>query len=120
MKIEIVDQPLKGSVTIEDLNVGDDTFNCNAFGSCKIIYTPPVDDFSDEEEIFMVITPPDALYAVKDAIEEAGGSVSSAELKMIPKVFVAVDEETLQSNQALIDWLEDIDDVDAVYHNMES
>ena len=39
---------------------------------------------------------------------------------MIPKTMVACDEATLKANQGLIDWLEDLDDVDEVFHNMES
>ncbi len=77
------------------------------------------EDFSSEEENYMVITPSEALYQVKEAIDEAGGKTLSAELQMVPKTLVEVDAETAKANQGLIDWLEDIDDVDVVYHNMD-
>lgn len=76
------------------------------------------EDFSAEEEGYMVVTPVEALFQVKEAIEEAGGKVGEASLQMIPKVTVDVDDETGDANQKLIDWLEDLDDVDAVFHNM--
>ena len=37
---------------------------------------------------------------------------------MIAKTMVDVDAETAKANMALIEWLEGLDDVDAVYHNM--
>lgn len=38
---------------------------------------------------------------------------------MISKITVSCDQETKEANQALIDFLENLDDVDAVFHNME-
>jgi transcriptional/translational regulatory protein YebC/TACO1 len=44
---------------------------------------------------------------------------AEANIEMIPKMLVACDEEAKKNNEALIEWLEGIDDVDEVYHNME-
>ncbi len=77
------------------------------------------EEFDVEEELYIVVTPPDELMAVKEVIDGAGVEVLEAELRMIPKMLVAVDEETADANQSLIDWLEELDDVDAVYHNMD-
>ena len=63
-------------------------------------------------------TPPDLLFQVKDAIEQKGVKCEEASLEMIPKVYVSCDEEAKKSNLALIEWLEGLEDVDAVYHNM--
>ena len=38
---------------------------------------------------------------------------------MIPKSYVECDVETAKANLALIEWLEELEDVDAVYHNMK-
>jgi transcriptional/translational regulatory protein YebC/TACO1 len=38
---------------------------------------------------------------------------------MIPKIYVECDAETAKSNEALIEWLEALDDVDAVFNNMK-
>lgn len=77
------------------------------------------DDFEREEESYFVVTPPDLLFQVKEAIEAAGIECKNAQLQMVPKSTVAVDGEVREANQALIDWLEALDDVDTVYHNME-
>ena len=37
---------------------------------------------------------------------------------MIPKVMVTCDDATTKANQELFDWLENLDDVDEVFHNM--
>jgi YebC/PmpR family DNA-binding regulatory protein len=78
------------------------------------------DDFIPGEEEDTVITPPDLLYQVKEKIQELGAVVEEASLEMIPKIYVECDSETIEANEALIEWLEALDDVDAVYHNMKS
>lgn len=76
-------------------------------------------DFEVIEEGFIVTTDPSDLYAVKDQLEERGIEVSEAEIEWIPNNLIACEAEVIGSNQALIDWLEELDDVDSVYHNME-
>lgn len=78
------------------------------------------DDCDLEADDPVVITPVENLFAVKEAIEGAGGKVLDAELRHIPKNTVDCDEETVAANVALIDWLEEYDDVDSVYHNMST
>lgn len=77
------------------------------------------DDFSVEEEFYVITTPVEAFAAVKDAVEKSGAKCEEAELAMIPKTWVEVSDQDADSNIALIEWLENLDDVDAVYHNMK-
>ena len=42
-----------------------------------------------------------------------------AELGMIPKNLVEISDQDADANITLIEWLENLDDVDAVYHNMK-
>lgn len=77
------------------------------------------EDFSSEDEVYVVTTPVAAFYQVKEAIENAGGKCEEAELAMIPKTWVEVSDQDADLNIALIEWLENLDDVDAVYHNMK-
>jgi transcriptional/translational regulatory protein YebC/TACO1 len=77
------------------------------------------EDFQDEEEFYFVITRPDELYQVKEGLEKAGYIATEANIEMIPKMLVACDDEAKKNNEALIEWLEGIDDIDEVYHNME-
>lgn len=77
------------------------------------------EDFSTEdEEFYSIITDPLNLYSVKEALQKLGYKIDESSIQMIPKTTVEVDEETAKANIALIDWLENLDDVDAVYHNM--
>ncbi|MBT3393671.1 MAG: YebC/PmpR family DNA-binding transcriptional regulator, partial [Waddliaceae bacterium] len=74
------------------------------------------EDFEALDDMYVVTTDAAELYAVKDAIEEQGMTCSEASLEMIPKTTVDCDEDTAKSNEALIEWIEDIEDVDAVFH----
>ncbi len=76
------------------------------------------EDFEVEEDIYIITTGPSDLYQVKDALSQAGFEAEETTLEMIPKTYVECDEENKRANLALIDWLEQYDDVDEVYHNM--
>ena len=76
------------------------------------------DDLTSEDDVYKVITPVEAFYKVQEAIEAAGGKCEEAELAMVPKTWVDASDENADLNIALIEWLEKLDDVDAVYHNM--
>ncbi len=77
------------------------------------------EDFQVEEDLFVVITAPELLYQVKEQIDAKGITCKYAELELIPKTWMACSPEDSQSNLALIEWIEDLDDVDTVYHNMD-
>jgi YebC/PmpR family DNA-binding regulatory protein len=77
------------------------------------------DDFDAADDLFIITTPPDLLYHVKEKIEEKGTPCEEAELQMIPKTYIECNSDDMKSNMALIEWIEALDDVDAVYHNMK-
>jgi len=76
------------------------------------------DDFEVAEGFFMITTDPANLYEVKEALNKASYKCEEASLEMIPKSTVEPDVEVAKANMALIEWIEQLDDVDAVYHNM--
>lgn len=76
------------------------------------------EDFEAEEDMYIITTDPAELYNVKEALNKAGFNCEEASLDMIPKSYVDCDEENMKANLALIEWLEQLDDVDEVYHNM--
>lgn len=76
------------------------------------------EDFEAADDMYMITTGPEQLYDVKAKIEAGGIQCEEANLEMIPKVNVDCDPETAKANMALIEWLEELEDVDAVYHNM--
>ncbi|MEI8328597.1 MAG: YebC/PmpR family DNA-binding transcriptional regulator [Chlamydiia bacterium] len=78
------------------------------------------EDFESVEEFFVITTPPELLFQVKEKVEQMGLHCELVEHDMIPKVYVECDGESAKANEALISWLEELDDVDVVYHNMKS
>ena len=78
------------------------------------------EDFEGIEELFVITTPPELLFQVKEKVEQMGLHCELVEHDMIPKVYVECDVEAMKANEALIAWLEELDDVDVVYHNMKS
>ena len=77
------------------------------------------EDFESADEMYLITTDPAHLYTVKEAINHLGFACEEAELEMIPKSHVECDPETVKENLALIEWLEELEDVDVVYHNMK-
>jgi YebC/PmpR family DNA-binding regulatory protein len=69
---------------------------------------------------FQVISAPDDLAAVRAALDAAGIAYESAELTMLPKTTVSVeDESSAKKLIRLMDALEDNDDIQAVYANFD-
>ncbi|MBK5227095.1 MAG: YebC/PmpR family DNA-binding transcriptional regulator [Actinobacteria bacterium] len=77
------------------------------------------EDVRPSEESIEVITPTDAMKAVRDALEGAGMTVESAELTMIPKTTVAVEGSDAKKVLNLIDELDELDDVQEVFANFD-
>jgi YebC/PmpR family DNA-binding regulatory protein len=78
------------------------------------------DDIEREGSSFRVTCAPEALSAVRQALEDAGIDVDSAELTMVPKTSVNLDDEnSAKKTLRLIDALEESDDVQEVYANFD-
>jgi YebC/PmpR family DNA-binding regulatory protein len=69
---------------------------------------------------FQVTASPDDLAAVRGALDAAGIAYESAELTMLPKTTVAVEDEVVAKKLLrLMDALEENDDVQAAYANFD-
>jgi len=77
-----------------------------------------VHDISIEENLVSVTTGMAALFAVKDALVKLGMKVEDAQLEWIAKNNLDVDSETEEKAFALFQALEDNDDVQNVYSNL--
>ncbi len=78
------------------------------------------DDVEFGEDAAVIYTDPNDFSAVRDKLEEAGCVFLSAEREMVPTTTTELpDEESVQKVRKLIDWLEDYDDTQAVYHDAE-
>jgi YebC/PmpR family DNA-binding regulatory protein len=78
------------------------------------------DDVEQDGSSFQVTTSPEALTSVREALEQAGIAVDSAETTMAPKTTVELeDEAAARKTLRLIDALEELDDVSEVYANFD-
>jgi YebC/PmpR family DNA-binding regulatory protein len=77
------------------------------------------DVITDDEGAIEVLTAPGDLEAVKNALEGAGLKPEVAEVTMRPENTIPLAGEDAARMQKLLDMLEDLDDVQNVFHNAE-
>lgn len=77
------------------------------------------DVITDDEGAIEVITSPTEFEAVKNALEAAGLKPELAEVTMRAENTIALTGEDAARMQKLLDIIEDLDDVQAVFHNAE-
>jgi YebC/PmpR family DNA-binding regulatory protein len=78
------------------------------------------EDVARDGSSFQVTSEPESLTAVREAVEAAGFVVEGAELTMVPKTTVEVEDEAAAKKiLRLMDALEDNDDVQDVYSNFD-
>ena len=78
------------------------------------------EDFSEEEDSFEITTTPEEFEIVRKALEDAGITMASAEVTMIPQNYVTLTaEQDIINIGRILDLLYDDDDVQEVYHNWE-
>jgi YebC/PmpR family DNA-binding regulatory protein len=78
-----------------------------------------VDDIQDRGEQFIVTTDPSLMVSVRTALQSSGIDYESADVEFISTLLVQVDIETARKVIALIDALEDSDEVQNVYSNFD-
>src|SRR5207245_1318635 len=69
------------------------------------------DDVRDDGENWEVLTPPERLEAVREALVARGIPVTTSEVSMVPKTAVKVEGKKVQQLLTMIEALEDTDDV---------
>ena len=77
------------------------------------------DDVLTEDDSFVVHASVQNFSAVRKYLEEKGLTFFSAQLEMLPQNMVTLTGDDLVKFQKLIDALEDLDDVQNVYHNVD-
>ena len=79
-----------------------------------------IEDFRTEEDGFVIETLPDKFLEVKDELEKSGyDSFVMSQVTYVPDNYIALDEESSNKVMSLIEALEDLDDVQEVYHNLD-
>ncbi len=77
------------------------------------------EEINDLGEVFEVVSEPTDLVAVRTALQTAGIEYDSAESSLVPTMTVEVDEEAARKVLKLVDVLEDCDDVQNIYANLD-
>lgn len=77
------------------------------------------EDYEDDGDQWIVYTAPSDLMSVKQGLEDQGVETHGAELTMIPTTPATVSVADAQKVMRLVDHLEELEDLQNVYHNME-
>lgn len=85
----------------------------------EIVLEVGAEDYEDSGEFWGVLTAPEELHAVRDALEEQGLGVESAKWEMFPQTPIKVEGETLAQIIKLMEVFEDHDDVQNVWNNAD-
>lgn len=75
-------------------------------------------DVIEHDDEVEIITAPNEVNTVKETLEKAGYNIVMSESTLVPDLYVDLDEQKLVSFQKMIDVLEELDDVQQVYHNV--
>jgi len=102
----------RGLITLEKEGLTDDAVFEKAIEAGAM-------DVDTEGDMYEVYTEPSDLHTVAENLQAQGLTIKEAKLTMLPKSTVSVDAKSLQSVLKLMEALEDHDDVQAVYSNVE-
>ena len=75
-------------------------------------------DVEEGDDAVEIITEPNKHGEMREALEKKGYTIVSADTELVPDMYVDLNEEQLGKFQRMIDTLEDLDDVQEVYHNV--
>ena len=103
----------KGLIVIENSNdIDEDELMLQALEA-------GAEDIELEDELFEILTDPAEFTQVREGLEKNGYTIASAEVAMLPQNFVQLTGEQYEKALSLFEKLEDHDDVQNVYHNLE-
>ena len=102
----------RGEITFEDVSLEDQIM--------EVALDAGADDIEVDEDGILVITSPEAFGTVQDALTAAGLKSDNAEVVMNPSTKAEItDIDQAKKIMKMIDMLEDLDDVQNVYTNVE-
>ena len=77
------------------------------------------EDYVTSDDVYEVYTTPEQWSAARQYFEGKGVTFLEAEIKMIPQNYITLDGEKLAQFTKMLDKLNELDDVQDVYHNVE-
>lgn len=76
------------------------------------------DDVVNDGDVFEVYSSPDKFGQVQENLQSKGVKFLSSNIELVPNSYIDLDEKQCESFEKMIDALEDNDDVQDVYHNV--
>ena len=101
----------KGIIIVEKENLSEDDVFMAAAGA-------GAEDVCDDGDAFEITTEPAILNEVSKALEAIGAKIISSDVEMIPQNYVDLDEKQTETFNRMISLLEDSDDIQEIYHNV--
>lgn len=77
------------------------------------------DDYVAQDDAYEIYCSPETFSDVRKYMEDKGINFLEAEIKMIPQNYVTLDADKLATFTKMLDKLQELDDVQDVYHNVE-
>ncbi len=77
------------------------------------------DDVAFSDDLIEIFAEPADFQTVREGLEQHGLNLASAEITMMPKTTITLSEKQSFQNMNLISTLEDLDDVQQVYSNLD-
>ncbi|MCK4965943.1 YebC/PmpR family DNA-binding transcriptional regulator, partial [bacterium] len=102
----------KGIVVVEDSSVKEDDL-------MELVLDKGADDIINDNGVFEIISGPDELESVKDALQGKNINFSSSNITVVPKNFTRVEGSNAVKVLKLMEFLENHDDVQNVYSNFD-
>lgn len=102
----------KGSIVVDAKAVDEDEL-------MTVAIEAGAEDVNQDESTYEIVTDPGDLMMVRKALEDAGIVFQSAELAMLPKTTVKLEQSDAKKMLRLMDALEDNDDVQEVHANFD-
>ena len=110
----------KGQIIIDKEELEDECGDMDADELMMTALDAGAEDFTEEEDSFIVLTDPDDFSAVREALEAQNIPMMEADVTMIPQTWVELtDEDSIKKMNRILDLLDEDDDVQAVYHNWD-
>lgn len=102
----------RGIIVVEDSSVAE-------YDLMELVLDKGVDDIINDNGVFEIVSGPDELESVKDALQGKNINFSSANITVVPKNFTRVEGSDAVKVLKLMEFLENHDDVQNVYSNFD-
>ena len=77
------------------------------------------ENFEADEDVYEITTTPEDFSKVREALEAKGIEFLDADIKMVPQNYMSLDEAGTKKMNLIIENMEDLDDVQEIWHNWD-